>query len=425
MKQRNHSFLNALLILQQLAIVIWGLDNRMEQGKTFGDCVSTVDCQQLRLHNPFEHFLCVRDYCILSHDLFNKEKLSTYLPDTSILMNDTCWKDWPDVVSCVEWSVSEKNGTRSCESNDVPPFYVPPYCPFGIGEGYCQSPTVGDSTDCPPFKGKKCPCDPSVDNSCPPGTPKTGDVMVATYQKFIFPLHPDPTDDSKPLHMYNNSALTSGNKYQVIGAHLSGVQLKGPAEANGFNVDTSLIPLPCGGHVTPPVGPGPIYHFHKAAECMDINTPGEHGPLIGYASDGFGIYGYGDLVGGGTVLDECHGHFGPVPINSPFSDSVQYEIQYHYHASSEYNLPGKHHHPYYMGCQGPSKGRCNSTVSEKFDGGANWCGSGCGFDICIQPGTDSDKLHTYLGNFLVNDPKIAAAAGAKWLQAFSVNPFAK
>ena len=34
--------------------------------------------------------------------------------------------------------------------------------------------------------------------------------------------------------------LGSGNSYQVIGAHLNGVQLKGPAEANGFNVDTSL-----------------------------------------------------------------------------------------------------------------------------------------------------------------------------------------
>ena len=48
--------------------------------------------------------------------------------------------------------------------------------------------------------------------------------------------------------MYNNSALQTGNSFQVIGAHLNGVQIKGPAEANGFNVDTSLIPLPCGGH---------------------------------------------------------------------------------------------------------------------------------------------------------------------------------
>ena len=88
--------------------------------------------------------------------------------------------------------------------------------------------------------------------------------------------------------MYNMElgGLKTGNTYQVIGAHLSGVQLKGPAEANGYNVDTSLIPLPCGGHVTPPVGPGPVYHFHKAADCLpSIQKEGDHGPLIGYAND--------------------------------------------------------------------------------------------------------------------------------------------
>ena len=55
---------------------------------------------------------------------------------------------------------------------------------------------------------------------------------------------------------------------------MNGIQLKGPAEANGFNVDTSHIPLPCGGHVTPPVGPGPLYHYHKAADCepIQVNT---------------------------------------------------------------------------------------------------------------------------------------------------------
>jgi hypothetical protein len=62
---------------------------------------------------------------------------------------------------------------------------------------------------------------------------------------------------------YAKTALTNGNTYQVIGAHLNGVQLKGPAEANGFNVDLTLIPLPCGGHVTPPVGPGPVYHCEE------------------------------------------------------------------------------------------------------------------------------------------------------------------
>ena len=55
-----------------------------------------------------------------------------------------------------------------------------------------------------------------------------------------------------------------------------------------------------------------MYHYHKAADCQDIQVPGEHGPLIGYAADGFGIYGFGDFWGM-PVLDECHGHFGAVP----------------------------------------------------------------------------------------------------------------
>ena len=107
---------------------------------------------------------------------------------------------------------------------------------------------------------------------------------------------------------------------------MNGIQIKGPAEANGFNVDTSLIPLACGGHVTPPVGPGPLYHYHKAADCVHIQEPGEHGPLVGYAADGFGIYGLGDFWGM-PVLDECHGHFGVVS-DSMVTNSSDTKIHY-------------------------------------------------------------------------------------------------
>ena len=207
--------------------------------------------------------------------------------------------------------------------------------------------------------------------------------------------------------MYDNSALTNGNAYQVIGAMYNGVQIKGPAEANGFNVDTSLIPLPCGGHVTPPVGPGPVYHYHKAADCLDKVTKagGVHGPRIGYAADGFGIYGYGDIRGE-PVLDECHGHFGPVDATG--------KVEYHYHASGTTNIEGKPHAPYYMGCQGPSKGKCSSTVNKDYDGGANWCGAGCGAEVCVQPGTKAAELGHYLDQF---------PAGRSWLANFTVNHY--
>ena len=266
-----------------------------------------------------------------------------------------CLNDaWPTVQNCVHWSVD--GDLRLCESNDVPPYHVPPYCPFGVGQGYCGAPSgSGDcpspcnSTDCPPFAGDVCPCIPTNASrrgleegpgaggfggrSCPPNNKPGGDVLVPSHQLFKFPLHPNPLLDSRPIHMYASTALTSGNTYQVIGAHLNGVQIKGPAEANGFNVDTSLIPLNCGGHVTPPVGPGPIYHYHKAADCTNISTPSTHGPLIGYANDGFGIYGFGDFEGE-PVLDECHGQFGPVPgPGCVTGKEPACEVAYHYHAS--------------------------------------------------------------------------------------------
>ena len=78
-------------------------------------------------------------------------------------------KPWPDVKTCAKWSV---NGSwRVLESNNVPPFYVPPYCPFGRGEGYCASPAQGNSTDCPPFMGLTCPCVPKKNDTVegPPG----------------------------------------------------------------------------------------------------------------------------------------------------------------------------------------------------------------------------------------------------------------
>ena len=333
--------------------------------------------------------------------------------------------------NCATWNTT--NTTWLLESNNVPEYYVPPYCPFGVGQGYCQSPTVGNSTNCTPFMGRVCPCvpnkpaaaapvssaaaggatggpNPGSGTTCPVNTTLAGDVLTPVYQRFEFPLEGDPTAADLPKHMYNNTVLKTGNTYQVIGALLNGIQVKGPAEANGFNVDTSLIPLPCGGHVTPPVGPGPVYHYHKAADCLASTTesPGSHSPLIGYAADGFGIYGFSDY-NGQPVLDECNGHFGPTPPH--------YEVKYHYHAQPVYNLPGQPHKPYYMGCQGPSKGKCNSTVSKEYDDGANWCGEGCGYDLCAQPGvTTQSDLESYLDSFTNNK-------GAAWLGNYSINDY--
>ncbi|WP_374353627.1 YHYH protein [Chitinimonas sp.] len=82
------------------------------------------------------------------------------------------------------------------------------------------------------------------------------------------------------------------------------------------------------------------YHYHNVSACIkDKTTPSEHSPLVGYAYDGFGIYGrYGEngKLLSNADLDECHGH----------SHEIDWDgkrvTMYHYHATWEY--------PYTLGC---------------------------------------------------------------------------
>ena len=66
------------------------------------------------------------------------------------------------------------------------------------------------------------------------------------------------------------------------------------------------------------------YHYHIYPKCIHTSftdAPGKHSPLIGYAFDGFAIYGpNGEDGKPPTDLDECNGH----------TDSIR---GYHYHVS--------------------------------------------------------------------------------------------
>ena len=72
---------------------------------------------------------------------------------------------------------------------------------------------------------------------------------------------------------------------------------------------------------------------------MDKGKPGKPSPLVGYALDGFGIYGPrgadGKLVTNAD-LDECHGRVGEVMFNG------KKQMMYHYVLNNEY--------PYSVGC---------------------------------------------------------------------------
>jgi hypothetical protein len=331
---------------------------------------------------------------------------------TSVL-DDSCYNaTWPNVYNCRKWWTNETH--RFVEGNSIPDHnehgdngrVIGPYCPFGENDprGYCL-PAEGKCV----FEGMVCP-----NQTLASKLNLSGDVPVTNQIYREFTLNPDPTADDLPKHLYHGAT-----EYQQIGVHLNGVHIKGPSEAEGYNVDTSWIPLLCGGHVTPPVGPGPVYHYHKASTCDHIETPGEHGPLLGYANDGFGIYGFQDISGTAPVVDECNGHFGPV------TNADLETVFYHYHAHELTVMPSLTFtkqeplfQPYFIGCQGPSKGKCNSTIAKApkmmTDLYHNWCGVGCGAELCVQPGTSNSSLTTYLTKF---------DKGMDWIRNYTTNDY--
>lgn len=329
----------------------------------------------------------------------------------SVLAKACYSKTWPDVTSCSKWWTNDTH--RMVEGNSIPDHNehgvvgrIPgPYCPFGNhGGGYCLP---EEGAVCP-FAGMLCP-----NQSLAIKRNLTGDVPVPEQVYFEFPIKPDPTAPDLPNHLYKNSQL-----YQQVGVHLNGVHIKGPSEAEGYNVDQSGIPLLCGGHVTPPVGPGPVYHYHKPSTCGAlVELSGGHGPLLGYASDGFGLYGRQDLDGTSPIVDECNGHFGPVVAHG--------QVSYHYHVHDGFareSLTFEHQEPsfqpYWIGCQGPSKLLCNTTIAKAEKGsedlGHVWCGVGCGYELCVQPGTTTEGLASYMGQF---------PGGLAWFKRYSTNNY--
>ena len=82
------------------------------------------------------------------------------------------------------------------------------------------------------------------------------------------------------------------------------------------------------------------YHYHYNPSCFDEGDPAGHSALIGYALDGFGIYGPRNKNGENVTndqLDFCHGHTEEVTLADGTVESV-----YHYHANNEF--------PYTVGC---------------------------------------------------------------------------
>jgi hypothetical protein len=121
-----------------------------------------------------------------------------------------------------------------------------------------------------------------------------------------------------------------------IGVMLTGAVLFNGLDAAGRDAAAHELQDRCGGH---PQMQGQ-YHYHSLSPCADAGaSTSAHSKLVGYALDGFGIYGLRG-VGGKLLtnadLDVCHGHVHAIAWRGT---NVR---MFHYHATREY--------PYTLGC---------------------------------------------------------------------------
>jgi len=135
-----------------------------------------------------------------------------------------------------------------------------------------------------------------------------------------------------------------------VGIMLSGIPLFNGFDAGGRDAVAWEAQDVCAGH---PQHDG-VYHYHGPSSCLgDTSAEKEHSSLVGYAFDGFGIYGNKGANGkelSTAALDECHGH----------SHQIEWEGQnvdmYHYHLTQDF--------PYSVSCyrgknavSGPTRGK--------------------------------------------------------------------
>lgn len=122
----------------------------------------------------------------------------------------------------------------------------------------------------------------------------------------------------------------------AVGILLTGTVLFNGFDANGHDAVAHELQDKCQGH---PQQSG-TYHYHSVTTCFDDTTlPNGHSTLVGYAIDGFGIYGRrgeGGAVLSSTDLDPCHGHTHTIEWNGKTVE------MYHYHGTQDF--------PYTVGC---------------------------------------------------------------------------
>jgi hypothetical protein len=145
-------------------------------------------------------------------------------------------------------------------------------------------------------------------------------------QTISWTLPANPTPAAKP------SCLTGG----PIGIAVNGVPIFDGLDGEDRDAVAHEVLDSCQGHPQQ----GGMYHYHTISSCL-LTGDSTHAasPLVGYAIDGYPIFGPrgpGGKLYTNADLDVCHGHASPVTLNG------KTVTIYHYQATLEY--------PYTVGC---------------------------------------------------------------------------
>ena len=144
-------------------------------------------------------------------------------------------------------------------------------------------------------------------------------------QQFSFSLPANPT-------LVAHAGCAPG----AVGIMLSGVSLFSAIDAPGRDAPAHEAQDSCNGH---PQVTG-VYHYHNLSGCIeDKHRSDGHSALLGYAVDGFGIFGMageGGKILDSKDLDECHGHTHGIIWDGKIAS------MYHYQATADF--------PYTVGC---------------------------------------------------------------------------
>ena len=177
-----------------------------------------------------------------------------------------------------------------------------------------------------------------------------GNGLPTKHTTGTYPI--DPSDDVYQYDRNPNSIKAQTVEYELpakprkassaqcirggaVGVLDTGVALFHAVDAMGRDAAANEVQDSCDGH---PQISG-VYHYHALPRCLKTGSKNAHSKRIGWALDGYPIYGPRGEGGEymlGSRLDACHGHTHTVKVDG------KRQALYHYHATLEF--------PYTVGC---------------------------------------------------------------------------